>query len=238
MRNILWLLLAVIPMGCRSVGQPPIRNNAPDIRKVHPAPGTRLIRFQEIDEGVYKGSKPKTDADYEFLQSKGVKYIVQLRLFPWLNFAEKRKARKFGMTLLTGTVSASPVEPSKKHIDAVLCFLRDKRYHPIYLHCDLGRDRAMLIVGLYEMYYKGKSKQDAYTEMKYYGFHGGWGLAGLTNYFEHHSQQPVSQYLPHCVPRPLQATATGGQVIEMEAMDFDEIADAAEACQGPEGEGN
>ena len=230
MRHIPLFIVALVAVGCRSVGQSPVRSNAPDIRKVHPAAGTRLIRFQEIDEGVYKGSKPKTDADYEFLESKGVKYIVQLRLFPWLNFAEKRKARKHGMTLLTGTISASPVEPSKKHVDAVLCFLRDKRYHPIYIHCDLGRDRAMLITGLYEMYYKGKSKQDAYKEMKYYGFKDGWGLAGLKNYFEHHSQQPVSQYLPHCTPRPLRA-ASGKETKDMPEMDFDDLADAVEACQ-------
>ena len=228
MRNILWLLLAVIPVGCRSVTQPPIRTNAPDIRNLHPAQGTRLVRFQELDEGVYKGSKPKTDADYEFLQSKGVKYIVQLRLFPLLNLAEKRKARKHGMTLLTGTISASPKEPSKKQIDAVLCFLRDKRYHPIYIHCDLGRDRAMLIVGLYEMYYKGKSKQQAYQEMKYYGFNEGWGLAGLKAYFEHHSQQPVSQYLPHCSERPSPADR---QTSGLQDLDLYEIPDTLEACR-------
>jgi hypothetical protein len=127
-------------------------------------PGYKLVRFQELDEGVYKGSKPKTAADFEFLQEKGVKYILQLRLFPGLNKGEKQKAKKYGMTLLTGTINASPMEPSEKHINAVLCLLRDKRYHPIYIHCDLGRDRAMLITGLYEMYYKGKSKEEAYKK--------------------------------------------------------------------------
>src|SRR4030088_1231022 len=128
MRHLPWFFLALVAVGCRSVGQSPVRNNAPDIRRIHPAPATHLIRFQELDEGIYKGSKPKTEADYDFLQSKGVKYILELRLFPWLNVGEKRKARKHGMTLLTGTISASTKEPSKKHVDAILCLLRDKRY--------------------------------------------------------------------------------------------------------------
>ena len=216
------LILALAITGCRSAVQSPVRNNAPDIRRIHPAPGTSLVRFQQLDENVYKGSKPKTDADYEFLQSKGVKYIVQLRLFPGLNAWERRKAKKHGMILLTGTMSASPAEPSKKNVDAILCFLRDKRYQPIYVHCDLGRDRAMLITGLYEMYYKGKSKEDAYKEMKYYGFNDGWGLAGLKNYFEHHSQQPVSQYVPHCAEYPAQPVPRK-EIGESGELDLDAI---------------
>jgi hypothetical protein len=231
-RIVLSFLLPLLPalafIGCRSAVQSPMRNNAPDIRRIHPAPGTNLVRFQELDEGVYKGSKPKTDADYEFLQSKGVKYIVQLRYFPWLNWAEKRKAKKHGMTLLTGTISASTMQPRKKHIDAILCFLRDKRYHPLYVHCDLGRDRAMLITGLYEMYYKGKSKEDAYKEMKYYGFNDGWGLAGLKNYFEQHSQQPVSQYLPHCAENPA-SPLPQNQIGEAQEIELDAI--LAQECK-------
>jgi len=200
------LFIALLSMiGCRSVAQSPIRSNAPDIRRIHPAQGTHLVRFQQLDVGVYKGSKPKTDADYQFLQSKGVKYIVNLKFFPWINNWEKHKARKYGMTLLTGTISASPMTPSESHVNAVLCLMRDKRYHPIYVHCDLGRDRAMLIAGLYEMYYQGKSKEDAFKEMKYYGFKDDWTLAGLKNYFEEHSTQPVSKYVPRCPERPLQA---------------------------------
>ena len=219
MRKFWFLLAVLIAGGCRSVAQSPIRMNAPDIRKVHPSPGTTLIRFQEIDEGVYKGSRPKIDADYEFLQSKGIKYIVDLKFFPWINTWEKRRARKYGITMLTGTISASPLEPSEPHVNAVLCALHDKRYQPVYVHCDLGRDRAMLIVGLYEMYYKGKSKAEAYNEMKYYGFKDSWTLAGLKNYFEKHSQQPVSKFVPHCAERPVQAAPLHDETSALRELD-------------------
>jgi Tyrosine phosphatase family len=229
-RNVLLVLTALAIIGCRSVAQSSVRANAPDIRRIHPAPGTHLVRFQELDEGIYKGSKPKTDADYEFLRSKGIKYIVELRLFPWLNAGEKRKVKKYSMTLLTGTINASPMTPSEKHINAVLCLLRDKRYHPIYFHCDLGRDRAMLIAGLYEMYYKGKSKEEAYKEMKYYGFKDDWTLNGLKNYFEKHSQQPVSQYIPQCPERPLQRNPIRSEVGESHKSDLDTLPDFADSC--------
>jgi DSP-PTPase phosphatase fused to NAD+ Kinase len=230
-RNGLLIIALLSIIGCRSVGQSPLRANAPDIRRIHPADGTHLIRFQQLDEGVYKGSKPKTDADYRFLQSKGVKYIVNLKFFPWINNWEKHKARKYGMTLLTGTISASPMTPSESHMNAVLCLMRDKRYHPIYIHCDLGRDRAMLIAGLYEMYYHGKSKQEAYKEMKYYGFKDDWTLAGLKNYFEKHSAQPVTQYVPHCPERPIQAPGLHKKTNGPQQVDSDTSSDVLEPCE-------
>jgi hypothetical protein len=94
MRILLLVLLPLLVTGCRPVGPSPIRTEAPDIRRIHPAPGTAMVRFEELDEGVYKGSKPKTEADYEFLQSKGVKYIVELRLFPGLNLVERNEPRR------------------------------------------------------------------------------------------------------------------------------------------------
>jgi hypothetical protein len=233
MLRLISLGAALAVIGCRSVAQSSIRTKAPDIRRIHPAPGTHLIRFQELDEGVYKGSKPKTDADFEFLQAKGIKYIVNLKVFPWINNWEKHKAKKYGMTLLTGTISASPMEPSENHVNAVLCLLRDKRYHPIYFHCDLGRDRAMLIVGLYEMYYKGKPKEEAYKEMKYYGFKDDWTLAGLKNYFEKHSQQPVRRYVPHCPERPLKNTPIRSEADNSHEMDSVTFPDSIAPCPEP-----
>ena len=161
------------------------------------------MRFQELDEGVYKGSKPKTEADYEFLQTKQVKYIVELRFFPGLNLIEKRRAEEHGMILIPATINASPIEPEERHVNQVLCMLHDPRYRPIYIHCDLGRDRAMLIAGLYGMYYRGMSKDEAYRDMKHYGFKDNWTLRGLKSYFEKHSRPSIEQYVPHCsVPPP------------------------------------
>jgi hypothetical protein len=226
-------LLLIVPLaiiGCRAVGKPSIHTNTPDIGKIHPAAGTHLVRFQQLDDGVYKGSKPTTDADFQFLQAKGIRYLVTLRFFPFIHHAEKRKAKEYGMTLLTGTISASPATPSEKHINEILCLLRDKRYRPIYFHCDLGRDRAMLIAGLYEMYYKGKSKEDAWREMKAYGFKDDWTLAGLKKYFEKHSEQPVSRYVPHCPERALEAPGLHQEAGESQEIDLDALPDFIVAC--------
>jgi hypothetical protein len=72
----------------------------------HPASGTSIVRFTELDANVYKGSKPKNDADFAFLQSKRVKYILNLRFLPLLSRPEQGKARKYGMTISAVTEPA------------------------------------------------------------------------------------------------------------------------------------
>lgn len=125
----------------------------------HPAAGISIVRFVQIDEGVYKGSKPKTDADFRFLQSKNIIYILDLKFFPLLYRLERNKAKGYGMLVIPATINASPISPSEKHVNHILCILADKRLRPIYLHCDVGRDRTSLIATLYEIYFRGLPPQ-------------------------------------------------------------------------------
>jgi Tyrosine phosphatase family len=145
--------------------------------------GTSLRYFAELDDGVYKGSKPKRHADFDFLQSQHIRYILEINFLPLLSGAERRQARKHGMTFISVPMNASPLAPSDKHVDRILCLLRDKEFHPIYFHCDLGRDRTSLIAALYAMYFKGMSPDDAWRTMKDYGFKDSWTLRGLKTYF-------------------------------------------------------
>jgi hypothetical protein len=156
--------------------------------RTHPAPGTSIIHFGQVDAGVYKGSKPKTDADFRYLQSLHIQYIVNLQFLPFLSEAEEKKARKYGIKFIDRTINASPVAPSEKHIDVVLATLRDKRYHPVYFHCSLGRDRTSLITALYQNYYLGVSRENAWRGMLASGFKNSWSLRGLKVYFEKHSR--------------------------------------------------
>ncbi len=48
----------------------------------HPTPGTTIVRFGEVAPGVYRGSKPHTDADFRFLQSKHIRYDLDIRFLP------------------------------------------------------------------------------------------------------------------------------------------------------------
>ena len=172
----------------------------------HPAPGTRLIRFQEIDTGVYKGSEPRNDADYRFLQSKHIKYIVAIKFLPLFDRLEVRKARKYGITVIPVTMNASTFAPSEKHVRKILCLLSDKRLRPIYFHCTIGRDRTALIAALYEIYFLGLPPEKGHDEMKRFGFKESWTLSGLSNYLEKHAQSPWDDGKHTCKPFPLHSS--------------------------------
>jgi protein tyrosine/serine phosphatase len=164
----------------------------PDFAREQAAIGSTLNHFGEVDNGVYKGSKPKSDSDYEFLQSLHVKYIVDLQVFPLLGRPERQKAKKYGITVIPGIMNASPFSPSEKHVDNILAILRDKRNHPIYFHCKLGRDRTAVIAALYKMYFLGMSPEDAeqYLRDVGYGFKFGCVRSGLTRYLRKHPTPP------------------------------------------------
>jgi len=164
----------------------------------HPAPGTSIVLFAEIDEGVYKGSKLKNDADYRFLQSKNVKTIIDIKFFPWLYRFEKKKAEKYGIKVIPLTINASPIVPSETHVRQILCLLADKRLRPIYFHCDVGRDRTSLIATLYEIYFRGLAPENAWQEMKHFGFKDGWTLHGLKSYLQRHANSPFTADKANC----------------------------------------
>jgi len=166
--------------------------------------GSKLKYFGAVDDGVYKGSRPKSDADFRFLQSLHVKYIVDLQVLPLMSLSEKRKAKKYGITLITGTMNASPIAPSEKNVNKILAILADERYHPVYFHCKLGRDRTAVIAALYKMYFLGMAPQEAkqYLRQAGYGFKYGWLRSGLTRYLKNHPTPPP-QFLPKNTVSPL-----------------------------------
>ncbi len=161
-----------------------------DPNHTHPAPGTSIIRFGEVDKGIYRGSEPKNKADFRFLQSKHIKTIVNLEFWPLLSYTEEHKAKKYGMRFIEATINGSPVAPSEYHVDRILATLRDKRYHPIYFHCVLGRDRTGLIAALYKMYYLRVPQEQAWREMLAYGYKDSWTLGGLKGYLRTHPRPP------------------------------------------------
>jgi protein tyrosine/serine phosphatase len=217
MKPVVALLLSCsIPALCQSLPAPNTADiDTPNVDAsnlvLQPATtGSTLKHFAEIDStGVYKGSRPKSDADFRFLQSLHVKYIVDVEvpLMPWESYLERRKARKYGITVLLGIMNASPIAPSEKHVDHILAILHDDRNHPIYFHCKWGRDRTAIIAALYQMYFENMSEEAAmqYLHDNGYGFKFGWLRAGLIRYVRKHPTPPADLAPGSTTPASAQA---------------------------------
>jgi len=211
MRTVILALLPLFVWGGHALAWTHAADkNLDDPGHQHPAPGASIVRFGQVDDGVYKGSRPKNDADFKFLQSKHIKTILELKFLPFLDRSERRKANSYGITFKTALMNASPFAPSEKHVVPILRILRDKRYQPIYFHCDIGRDRTSLIAGLYEVYFRGMSPQEAWQDMTRFGFKDSWTLGGLKKYFQKHPRRPLSldtEPLNHDAPAPRGSSA-------------------------------
>jgi len=151
------------------------------------ASGATLNHFGLVDNGVYKGSKPKTDGDFRFLQSLHVKYIVDLQVLPLVASLERKRAKRYGITVITALMNASPVSPSEKHVETILATVRDAQCHPVYFHCTLGRDRTSVIAALYKMYFLGMTPDRTVQYLYESGYKDGWVRSGLRRYLRKHS---------------------------------------------------
>jgi hypothetical protein len=173
-------------------GQDRVHIDAPKAAEASTVAGTTLVHFGQVDDGVYKGSKPRTDADYEFLQAHHVKYILDLELLPSMGHSERKKAKRYGIVLIHGRINASPISPSEDHIEKILAVLKNSRYHPVYFHCAYGRDRTSLVAALYKMYFMGMSGRDALQYMDESGYKDSWVRNGLKRYLKKHPSPPAA----------------------------------------------
>src|SRR5467141_1697493 len=106
----------------------------------------------QVSPGIMDGCKPRTQEDFDALRKQGIRTILSLETLPWNIWPERRLARKNGIAYHNVPILASPLKPREKRVKEALLTLADESLHPIFLHCFLGQDRNVFIVGLYRIY--------------------------------------------------------------------------------------
>lgn len=142
-----------------------------------------IPNFHEVSTGVYRGGQPTTEG-WAFLKSKGVKTVVKL------NFESEgsdKEAEALGMTVIDASGPPSELKnmfraPKPEKIRLAIEALRDRKNRPIYIHCLHGQDRTGLVVALFRVIEEGRTKAEAYKEMRKLGFHR--SLRGLHEMWE------------------------------------------------------
>ncbi len=149
--------------------------------------GTSIVRYGQISEELFRGSRPNSAEDFEFLKSRGIKTIVSLEQMFWHTRPERKKAESYGIQFYDVDVRGSPVQPSEESIQKILGILTDPNTaRPVYIHCALGRDRTSLLVAIYRIVFEKWNRDMAWNEMKAYGFSEAPTLMGLKHYFDEH----------------------------------------------------
>ena len=99
----------------------------------------------------------------------GVKTVISFRwkrkLLDWESEICKRLGLNFIPMPLTYTVL-----PSESMVKEFVSVLEDEKNHPVFIHCLHGKDRTGLMMAIYRITSEGWSFEDAYREMKAYGF--------------------------------------------------------------------
>ncbi len=146
------------------------------------AANAAIPRFSQVSPDIFRGGQPETVADFDALKAKGIRTVIYLRT------EDPRRERDI-VNRLGMNFEYFPIDPlsypSEATVNAALTALTDPKLQPVFIHCQHGKDRTGLLVGLYRVHHEQWSAPKAYTEMKSFGFSS--FLVGLKRYFDDHT---------------------------------------------------
>jgi tyrosine-protein phosphatase SIW14 len=128
-----------------------------------------LKRFVHVAPGIFRADQPDTQEDYQTLKDLGVKTIINLRNESSWQKKEAKIASAMGFEYRRYPMNAWQY-PSDKYVNAILDDLTNPNLQPVFVHCQHGKDRTGLIVGLYRVRFEKWKPSDAYAEMRSLGF--------------------------------------------------------------------
>lgn len=127
-----------------------------------------IPQFSQVTETIFRGGRPD-QAGLEMVDQKQVKTVISIdddvANINW----EKGEVARLGMRFIS-----SPMVVARPQTDAqinlILSKLQDPTLQPIFIHCQHGRDRTGLIIGLYRVLIQKWAPKDAYREMLANGY--------------------------------------------------------------------
>ncbi len=149
-----------------------------------------ILRFSEVEPGIFRGGQPELIADYAFLKKLGVRTIINLRTSEDEIQLDYEQARTHGMGFRNYPLSGMSY-PSEGTVNRILASLKDSKLLPVFIHCQVGKDRTGLVIGLHRVFHQHWSAKRAYEEMLNFDFEP--RLTGLTDYFWDHVPQTKRQ---------------------------------------------
>jgi tyrosine-protein phosphatase SIW14 len=155
-----------------------------------------IPNFHQVAPEIYRGARPHAEGLSE-LARMGVQTIINLQggdaevlwftplirvmqpgELPKAIANERNMARSLGMKFLNFPTNSflTVNEERSAGIQQALMALADPANHPVFIHCEFGKDRTGLLIALYRVLHQGWTPEAAHDEMVERGH---WGVNGF-----------------------------------------------------------
>jgi protein tyrosine phosphatase (PTP) superfamily phosphohydrolase (DUF442 family) len=137
-----------------------------------------IENFGKVNDHFYRGAQPK-GRHYEQLAALGVKTIVDLREDS--DYEERASAERAGLRYINLPMKERSY-PQPNTATRFLETVNNEVNWPVYVHCAGGRHRTGAMTAVYRMLVDGWNIDQAYKEMKQFGFYTRWGHGCYKDY--------------------------------------------------------
>jgi protein tyrosine phosphatase (PTP) superfamily phosphohydrolase (DUF442 family) len=138
----------------------------------------KIDNFGKVNDRLYRGSQPKKH-DYARLAEAGIRTVLDLRLHP--EKYARTEAEMAGLRYISLPIHVRKY-PAPDMAARFLALVTDAANWPIYAHCEGGRHRTGAMIAVYRIEIEGWVAEQAYREMKQYGFYTRWWHKRLKKY--------------------------------------------------------
>lgn len=126
------------------------------------------IDAQPVAPGIWRGHAPWLRRDYQQLQQMGFKAVLDIRgNQPRASARERRRLERMGITYLKVPMRFGPLSAGSG--ERVLAAMQNPPALPMFVHCNLDRDRSSAVIGVYRVRVQGWSREAAIAEAKSFG---------------------------------------------------------------------
>jgi protein tyrosine/serine phosphatase len=125
-----------------------------------------IANFGQVSKMYYRGAQP-VGHDFTELATLGVKTVIDLQAYG--DPREPAAARAAGLHYVNIGMSTRVV-PTDDQLKQFLAIVNDPAQQPVYVHCAGGHHRTGVMTAIYRMTMDGWTGEQAFAEMKKYGF--------------------------------------------------------------------
>jgi protein tyrosine/serine phosphatase len=126
----------------------------------------QIDNFGQINDGYFRGAQP-AGHDFNDLKALGVKTVIDLTKDG--DASEAGIVEGLGMTFHRIPLTTTDI-PSAKAVTDFLAIVDDPSNLPVYVHCQGGRHRTGAMTAVYRLTHDHWTADQAYGEMKKFGF--------------------------------------------------------------------